>query len=72
MAAGGAEAATEVFAVATNGIPDPRAIYTLSQPLLIDPQINFQFQLGWAAAQTLSGNVNIKVMLDGELMRPVQ
>jgi hypothetical protein len=72
MAAGGAEAATEVFAHATNGVPDPRAIYTLSQPLLIDPQINFQFQLGWAAAQTLSGNVNIKVMLDGELMRPVQ
>ncbi len=72
LAAAGAEATNEIFANATHGTPDPRAIYTLSQPLLIDPQINFQFQLGWAAAQALSGNVNIKVMLDGELMRPVQ
>ncbi|MGH7259943.1 MAG: hypothetical protein ACREI9_04595 [Nitrospiraceae bacterium] len=68
----GAEATNQFQTHAGHGMPDPRAIYTLSQPLLIDPQINFQFQLGWAAAQTLSGNPNIKVMMDGELMRPVQ
>jgi len=57
---------------AQNGIPDPRAIYALSQPMLIDPQINFNFTLQWTTAQTLSGNIVIEVDLDGELMRPVQ
>lgn len=71
-AGAGATAADNFLVTAMNGVPDPRAIYTLSQPLLIDPQINFNFVMTWAAAQTLTGNLDIMVMLDGELMRPVQ
>lgn len=72
IAAAGAEATDEVFSYGASGPPDPRAVYTLSQPLMLDPEINFQFQLGWSTAQTLTGNTDIMVMLDGELMRPVQ
>lgn len=68
----GAEAVDEFAEYAQSGVADPRAVYTLSQPLMIDPQINFNFTLQWAAAQNLSANVDIMVMLDGELLRPVQ
>lgn len=71
-AGAGAEAADEFVQVPSHGVPDPRSIYTLSQPLMIDPGINFTFTLQWAAAQTLTGDKNIMVMLDGELLRPVQ
>ena len=43
-----------------------------SQPLMIEPQINFNVTMEWAAAQTLTGNLDVQVMLDGELLRPVQ
>lgn len=71
-AGAGAEANDEFVHTAGHGAPDPRAVYTLSQPLMIDPQINFTFTLQWAAAQALTGDKNIMVMLDGELLRPVQ
>lgn len=71
-AGAGGEAADEFVTAASNGVPDCRAVYALSQPLLIDPQINFQLQLQWTVAQTLTGNVDIEVDLDGELLRPVQ
>lgn len=57
----------------SNGAPDPRAVYTLEHPLLIEPQINFQAQIQWPAALTLNTTpTNITVMLDGSLVRPVQ
>lgn len=68
----GAEATNESVGGATNGIPAGNNLYQLSQPLLIDPNINFNVTLNWAAAQTLSGNVDIRVFLDGEMIRPVQ
>lgn len=68
----GGEATNQFQTNATNGPPDPRSIYTLEHPLLIEPQISFQAQIQWPAAQTLSANVNITVMLDGSLIRPVQ
>lgn len=56
-----------------NGVADPRAAYTLSTPLFIAPQINFRVDMYWAAALTLDGgNTNIAVILDGDLLRPVQ
>jgi len=56
-----------------NGVPDPRAAYVLPIPLMIPPQYNFDVTLSWNAAQTLTGgNTDIFVMLDGEMMRPVQ
>jgi hypothetical protein len=58
---------------AQNGIGDPRAVNTLSKPLFIGPQINFTAQITWPAALTLaSGNTAISVLLDGDLLRPVQ
>jgi len=58
---------------AQNGIADPRAVNTISKPLFIGPQINFTAQITWPAALTLaSGNTNITVLLDGDLLRPVQ
>lgn len=68
----GAEATNQFQTAATNGVADPRAIYTLDNPLLIEPNISFFAQVQWAAAQTLSGNLNMTVMLDGDLIRPVQ
>jgi len=58
---------------ATNGIADPRAVNTLSKPLFIGPQINFNGLMQWPAALTLQGgNTTICVLLDGDLLRPVQ
>jgi hypothetical protein len=56
-----------------NGIPDPRAVYTLSRPLFIAPQINFKVDVVWPAAITLAGtDTPVQVILDGDLIRPVQ
>lgn len=58
---------------AQNGIPDPRAVNTLSKPLFIAPQINFTALVNWPAALTLAGgNTDITFLLDGDLVRPVQ
>jgi len=57
---------------ANNGAPDPRCVYTLTHPRLIEPQINFDIQIEWNAAVTLSGNQNLRVELDGVLYRPIQ
>jgi hypothetical protein len=55
------------------GLPDPRAVYTLAKPLFIAPQINFRVDLTWPAALTLAGgNTDISIILDGDLIRPVQ
>lgn len=72
QAGAGGEATNEFIGAAQNGVPDPRCVYALEHPLLIEPQINFQAQITWPAAQTLSGNLNITTMLDGSLIRPVQ
>lgn len=63
-----------VIQYANNGIPDPRAVYTLSKPLFIAPQINFRVDLLWpGGALTLdAGNTLLQVGLDGDLIRPVQ
>ena len=71
--AAGGEAANEFSSIAEHGTPQAGNMYTLSQPLLIDPNINFNVTLNWATAQTLAGgNVDIRVYLDGEMIRPVQ
>jgi len=58
---------------AQNGIADPRAVNTLSKPLFIGPQINFNARIDWAAALTLSlGNTTLCLLLDGDMLRPVQ
>jgi hypothetical protein len=58
---------------AQNGIPDPRAVNTLSVPIFIPPQMNFTATATWPAAITLEGgNTQITFLLDGDLLRPVQ
>jgi hypothetical protein len=63
-----------VIQMANNGICDPRAVYSLTKPLFIAPQINFRVDLLWPAGPiTLDfGNMFIWVGLDGDLIRPVQ
>lgn len=60
-----------------NGVPDIRNVRSLSKPIFIGPQINFNAVITWPAALTLAGpgaphTVPLKVMLDGDLLRPVQ
>ena len=62
---------------ASNGIPDIRNVRTLSKPIFIGPQINFNATIVWPAAVTLAGPgaphvTAIKIILDGDLLRPVQ
>ena len=58
---------------AQNGVADPRAVNTLSKPLFIGPQINFNARIDWAAAITLNGgDTTLSLLLDGDLLRPVQ
>jgi hypothetical protein len=58
---------------AQNGIADPRAVNTLAKPIFIAPQINFSATVTWPAALTLAGgDTALTILLDGELLRPVQ
>lgn len=58
---------------AQNGVPDPRAVNTLSKPMFLQPQINFTATVTWPAAITLAGgDTPICFLLDGEQVRPVQ
>ena len=55
------------------GIADPRAVNSLAKPIFIAPQINFSAVIAWPAALTLAGgNVDITILFDGDLIRPVQ
>ena len=69
----GAAAANLFIDWATNGVPDPAAVYQLSKPIFLAPQINFKVDLSWPTAITLAGtNTDIQFFLDGDIIRPVQ
>lgn len=61
-----------------NGVPDIRNVRTLSKPIFIGPQINFNGTIVWPAPViALAGpgaphTIPITVILDGDLLRPVQ
>lgn len=55
-----------------NGVPDPRASYTLTRPLLIENQLNFTGRCEWPALGAIGADVNVRVLLKGELGRQVQ
>lgn len=58
---------------AQNGVPDPRAVNTLAKPIFIAPQINFTARITWPTAITLAGtDTPMMIVLDGDLIRPVQ
>lgn len=56
----------------SNGVPDPRACYALARPLLLTSSLNFSAQIEWAAAVNITANVRVRVLLKGELGRPIQ
>jgi len=73
----GASGATAVLesnrlVVANNGVPDPRAVWTLNHPKLLEPKLNFQVSMKWNSAVTLSGDTDIRVGLVGSRIRPLQ
>jgi hypothetical protein len=58
---------------AQNGLPQVDNAFVLSRPMLLAPQINFRIDITWPAALTLAGgNPPLTVILDGDLIRPVQ
>lgn len=63
-----------VIDIANNGVADPRAVYSLTKPLFIPPQMNFRVDIFWPNGPytLVAGNPNICVMLDGDMVRPVQ
>ena len=75
-AGGGARSEGGAYIIAegtTNGVPDPRAVFSLAKPLFIAPQISFRVDLQWPAALTITQTpVFVYVALDGDLLRPVQ
>lgn len=71
LSAGPASTGTSID-YAQNGIPDTRAGYTLTKPLFIPPLLNFSATITWPAAVTLTENLPLCMLLDGDLVRPVQ
>jgi len=71
MTQGGA--GTGIIDYATLGIPDTRNVWSLSKPILIESQVNFKVELFWSAPLTLAGgNLDLQVMLDGDMIRAIQ
>lgn len=57
----------------TIGVPSQDNAFVLSQPLFISPMIAFFAEILWPAALTLEGgNTLLQVVMDGDLIRPVQ
>ena len=70
----GSTAAAPIY-MAENGIQDPRAVYSLSVPLFLAPQVVFRVDIYFPVAITtvsLPANPYIGVFLDGDVIRPVQ
>lgn len=60
--------------LATNGPARANNGLILSQPLFLSPLVNFYAELQWPAAITFApaANLNVRLTLDGDLMRPAQ
>jgi hypothetical protein len=65
-------AATAGNAAWSNGSPDPKAMYTLRQPVDITATESFNFTIQYAAAVTPTVDTPLTVALHGELTRTVQ
>jgi hypothetical protein len=60
--------------MATNGDPHTWNVHILTKPIFIEPQVNFRATIVWPAIlATLVGTaVPIRVILDGDQIRPIQ
>jgi hypothetical protein len=68
-----ATAQANVTDFTNNGLPDPRAVYTLSVPIFMSSQINFAAELSWpgGAVTIVNSPMNIWVGMDGDLIRGI-
>lgn len=71
-AVAGTFTAAATVAAGNFGIADPRATYTLLDPLWLETQVGFTYTVTWSAAQNISGNQTLTVVLDGQMIQPVQ
>lgn len=71
---GDAVAGVTVVQNGSYGDPSPRSVFSLAMPIVIPPQTNFTTVCEWpGGALTLAGgNTDLAVILDGQIMRPVQ
>lgn len=68
----GGEATDEFVINATNGLPAPIYRWWFEKGVMIESMQKFEFNMYWDAAQTLTGNLDIKVLFYGRLIRSVQ
>jgi hypothetical protein len=71
-AAAGNSTAPAVWAAGNFGVPDPRAVYVLLDPLWLETQVAFAYLVQWSGVQDISGNQTLTIVLDGQVVRPVQ
>src|SRR4030095_12542018 len=66
-------AGTGIIDYATLGVPDTRNVWSLAKPIHIESQVNFKVELYWDVAVTLAGgNLEIQIVLDGDMIRAIQ
>lgn len=63
-----------VTAIANNGSPDARNLYTMEEPVFIPPLVQIQAQMIWNGPQVLTITIPIplKLNMGGLMVRPVQ
>lgn len=69
-----AAGSSQQYMSAVNGTFDPRGVYTFPIPISIPALYQFKVFADWATPETLfnAANVDLMVVLDGQLMRPRQ
>jgi hypothetical protein len=71
---GDSAAAPVVCDMATNGDPHTWNVHILTKPIFIEPQVNFRATITWPVvlAAMVGTAVPIRVILDGDQIRPIQ
>lgn len=73
LAGAGSVATVGALSIANNGFPTAQNALILDPPVTIHQQTNFSIRIDWPTAVTLrGGNVNCRVLLEGQLIRPKQ
>ena len=58
--------------VASNGVPDPRSIWTMLDPLWLETQVSFTATATWNGTQATAASPKIFLVFDGQKIQPVQ
>lgn len=67
----GAEATDEFVANANNGLPAPQYSWWVD-PVMLESMQKFEVNIYWDSSQTLTGNIKVRILLKGRLIRSVQ